>query len=425
MFFKKIKANFKLKNKNFSSQLKSNLKLDLICKKNLEEIKQLGTYKQEKYIQSPQGIEILVSGKKLLNFCANNYLGLANDKQLIETAQKTFLQKGFGMSSVRFICGTQDIHKELEAKIAKFHKKEDSILYSSGFDANAGFFEAVLNEDDLIISDSLNHASIIDGIRLSKAKKLKYEHLDLKDLEQKLLKALEEKNKEDKEFRFKFIVTDGVFSMDGDFAPLDKIVQIAEKYDCNIFVDDAHASGFIGKTGKGTAELFQVEDKITVINSTLGKALGGGSGGYTTSSKHVVDILRQKSRPYLFSNSLVPAIVASSLKVFEILDKDNSKVEKLKQNTIKFRTKMKQLGFNLLGSEFSPIVPVLLKEEKLALEFGEEMIENGIYVVGFCYPVVPKGKARIRVQLSAAHEDEHIEKAISIFEKIGKKKNII
>jgi glycine C-acetyltransferase len=396
---------------------KAGVKLTNICKTLIQDIKQAGTYKQEKKIESPQGVEIMVNGKRMLNFCANNYLGLSNNKELIEESKKAMDARGYGMSSVRFICGTQDLHKKLENTISKFHQKEDAILYTSCFDANTGFFEAVLNESDAIISDTLNHASIIDGIRLCKSKRLRYKHLDLNDLEEQLKQA--------EGSRIKLIVTDGVFSMDGDIAPLDKIVNIAQKYEANIFVDESHASGFIGKTGRGTPELFEVTDQIDIINSTLGKALGGGSGGYTTSSKEIIDLLRQKSRPYLFSNSLVPAIVASSLKVFDILSNSSKLITQLNENTKLFRTEMKKLGFTILGSNECPIVPVLLKEERLASEFGEEMIKNGIYVVGFSFPVVPKGQARIRVQLSAAHTREHVLEAVRTFEKIGKAKNLI
>jgi glycine C-acetyltransferase len=353
----------------------------------------------------------------MLNFCANNYLGLSNNKDLIEEAKRALDQRGYGMSSVRFICGTQDIHKKLESTIASFHSKEDAILYTSCFDANTGFFECILGEQDAIISDTLNHASIIDGIRLCKAKRLRYKHLDLNDLEENLKQA--------EGSRIKLIVTDGVFSMDGDIAPLDKIVNIAQMYNANVFIDESHSSGFIGKTGRGTPELFGVTSYIDVINSTLGKALGGGSGGYTTASTEIVELLRQKSRPYLFSNSLVPAIVASSIKVFEILKNSNKLVNKLHENTVLFRTEMKKLGFTILGSPESPIVPVLLKDERLATEFGDEMIKEGIYVVGFSYPVVPKGQARIRVQLSAAHTKEMILQAVKAFEKIGKNKKLI
>ena len=401
--------------RSFSSKASQNLKK--ICENTINEIKSAGTFKNEKQIKSPQAVEIIVNDRKMLNFCANNYLGLSNNKELVEEAKKALDDRGYGMSSVRFICGTQDIHKQLESTISKFHSKEDAILYTSCFDANTGFFEAVLTEQDAIISDTLNHASIIDGIRLCKAKRLRYKHLDLNDLEENLKQA--------EGCRLKFIVTDGVFSMDGDIAPLDKIVNLGLKYDANIFIDESHSSGFIGETGRGTPELFKVNDYVDVINSTLGKALGGGSGGYTTSSKEIIEILRQKSRPYLFSNSLVPAIVSSSIKVFEILDRSNKLVKQLHDNTILFRREMKKLGFTILGSTECPIVPVLLKEERLATEFGEEMMNLGIYVVGFSYPVVPKGQARIRVQISAAHTKEQVYEAVRAFEKIGKLKNII
>ena len=401
--------------KKFSSKASQNLKS--ICENTLKEIKNAGTFKNEKQIVSPQSVEIVVNNRKMLNFCANNYLGLSNNQELIEEAKKALDSRGYGMSSVRFICGTQDIHKKLEKTISNFHSKEDAILYSSCFDANAGFFEAVLGEQDAVISDTLNHASIIDGIRLCKSKRLRYKHLDMNDLEENLKQA--------EGCRIKFIVTDGVFSMDGDIAPLDKIVNLAQKYNANVFVDESHSSGFIGKTGRGTPELFGVTEYIDVINSTLGKALGGGSGGYSTGNKELIELLRQKSRPYLFSNSLVPAIVQSSIKVFEILDKSNHLVKQLAENTKLFRSEMSKLGFTILGSPESPIVPVLLREEKLATEFGEEMVNAGIYVVGFSYPVVPKGQARIRVQLSAAHTKEHIMEAVKTFEKIGKQKKVI
>jgi glycine C-acetyltransferase len=401
--------------KCFSTKASDNLRK--ICQKTVKEIKEMGTYKNEKQITSPQSVEIIVGGKKMLNFCANNYLGLSNNKELIEEAKRALDNRGYGMSSVRFICGTQDIHKKLEATIANFHSMEDAILYTSCFDANTGFFETILGEQDAIISDALNHASIIDGIRLCKAKRLRYNHLNLNDLEENLKQA--------EGCRVKFIVTDGVFSMDGDITPLDKIVNLAQKYNANVFVDESHSSGFIGKTGRGTPELFNVTPYIDVINSTLGKALGGGSGGYTAANKEIIEVLRQKSRPYLFSNSLVPAIVASSIKVFEILKSSNKLVNQLHENTVLFRTEMKKLGFHILGSPESPIVPVLLKDEKIANEFGEEMIKEGIYVVGFSYPVVPKGLARIRVQLSAAHTKEQIMQAVKAFEKIGKDKKLI
>lgn len=401
--------------RKFSTKASQNLKA--ICENTLKDIKYAGTFKTEKQIISPQSVEIIVNNRKMLNFCANNYLGLSNNQELIDEAKKALDTRGYGMSSVRFICGTQDIHKKLEKTISHFHSKEDTILYSSCFDANAGFFEAVLGENDAVISDALNHASIIDGIRLCKSKRLRYKHLDMNDLEENL--------KQVESCRIKFIVTDGVFSMDGDIAPLDKIVGLAQKYDANLFIDESHSSGFIGKTGKGTPELFGVHDYVDVINSTLGKALGGGSGGYTTGNKELIELLRQKSRPYLFSNSLVPAIVSSSIKVFEILDKSNHLVKQLAENTKLFRSEMSKLGFTILGSPECPIVPVLLRDEKLATEFGEEMTNDGIYVVGFSYPVVPKGQARIRVQLSAAHSTEHIMLAVKTFEKIGKEKKVI
>jgi len=398
---------------------KASKKLSEICNQTITDIKAAGTYKREKQITSPQSIEIRVNGSTMLNFCSNNYLGLSNNAELISAAKAALDSRGYGMSSVRFICGTQDIHKSLEKSISKFHSMEDAILYSSCFDANAGFFEAILGEGDAVISDALNHASIIDGIRLCKAKRFRYKHLDVQDLEEQLKQA------EAGGARIKFIVTDGVFSMDGDIAPLDKIVQIAEKYEANLFVDESHSSGFIGKSGRGTPELFGVTEYIDVVNSTLGKALGGGSGGYTTGKAELIEVLRQKSRPYLYSNSLVPSIAQASIKVFDILTSSSHLVQKLKYNTDLFRNAMKQLGFNILGSDGCPIAPVLLKDEKLATDFGEKMALEGIYVVGFSYPVVPKGQARIRVQLSASHEKEHIDKAVKAFEKLGKEFGII
>lgn len=403
--------------KKFSTFTKASEKLTEICKSQVTDIRDAGTYKNEKYITTPQEMEVIVNGKKMLNFCANNYLGLSNHPELIKAAKSAMDVRGYGMSSVRFICGTQDLHKQLEKSIADFHSKEDTILYSSCFDANAGFFEAILNDSDAVISDALNHASIIDGIRLCKAKRLRYKHMDLHDLEEQL-KSVEH-------CRMKMIVTDGVFSMDGDIAPLDKIVAIGEKYNANIFVDESHASGFIGKTGRGTPELFGVEDKIDVINSTLGKALGGGSGGYTTGRKEVIELLRNKSRPYLYSNSLVPAIAQASIKVFEIVSNSPHLVKKLNDNTVQFRTSMKKLGFEILGSDDCPIAPVLLKDEKFSGAFGEKMAEEGIFVVGFSYPVVPKGQARIRVQLSASHTKEQIDKAVTAFAKLGREFNVI
>ena len=335
-------------------------------------------------------MEIVVKGQRVLNFCANNYLGLANNERVKQAAKKSIDSHGFGMSSVRFICGTQDIHKELEAKIAQFHKTEDCILYPSAFDANAGFFEGILSDQDSIISDELNHASIIDGIRLCKAKRLRYKHLDMGELE----KCLQEASTS----RMRVVVTDGVFSMDGDIAPLDHIVKLAKKYDAFTFIDEAHAAGVIGKTGRGTPEYFGLEGQIDVINSTLGKALGGGSGGYTAASKEVVEILRQKGRPYLFSNSIAPPIVGASLEVFKMLDEpDNQNLKQLKANTKQFRQGMKAAGFTVLGNDECPIAPVFLGDARLASEFADEMMQKNIYVIGFSYPVVPHGKARIRV----------------------------
>ena len=359
----------------------------------------------------------MVGGKKVLNFCANNYLGLADNMRVRAAAKKAIDSHGFGMASVRFICGTQDIHKKLEKRIAQFHKMEDAILYPSAFDANAGFFEAALAPEDAIISDELNHASIIDGIRLSKPKKYRYKHLDLADLE----KCLKESNKA----RMRVIVTDGVFSMDGDIAPLPEIVALAKKYNAFTFVDESHASGVLGKTGRGTPEYYGLEGKIDVINSTLGKALGGGTGGYSVGTKEVVDVLRQKGRPYLFSNSIAPSSVGASLEVFKMLEEDTSLIDSLARNTKHFRTEMKKAGFKILGHDDCPIAPVFLEDARLASEFADEMMKENIYVIGFSYPVVPMGKARIRVQLSAAHTPEHIERAVRGFVNIGKKKGVI
>ena len=405
----------------FSFTSNNNNPLSEQTKLTLSGILDSGSYKKERVISSPQGIEIIVGNKKLLNFCANNYLNLSNNEKLKEASIKALKDRGFGMSSVRFICGTQDIHKELEARIAKFHNTEDAILYTSCFDANAGIFEALLSSEDVIISDSLNHASIIDGIRLSKAKRLRYNHLDMKDLEDKLISEANS--------RIRLIVTDGVFSMDGDIAPLDKIVSLAKKYNANIFIDECHATGVIGKTGRGTPELFNFEstlfeNRIDIINGTLGKALGGGIGGYTTGKKEYIDLLRQKSRPYLFSNSLVPSVSAASIQVFSLLEKSDG-FSKLNTSTKYFRRKMTEKGFKILGNENCPIVPVMIGDERIATEFGVEMESEGIYVVGFSYPVVPKNQARIRVQISAGHEQEHLDKAISAFERIATKKGII
>jgi len=391
--------------------------LKSLISRNLDEIKAAGTYKQERIITSSQAPLIKSNGKDVINFCANNYLGLSNDPELIEIAKKTMDTHGFGMSSVRFICGTQDIHKTLEAKIAAFHKTEDTILFPSAFDANTGFFEAILTNEDAVISDALNHASIIDGIRLCKASRHRYNHLDMNDLEEKL--------KETQSARLRFIATDGVFSMDGDFAPLPKIVELANNYDAYIYVDECHSTGFIGETGRGTPELFGVEKEIDVVCSTLGKALGGATGGYITSTKEVVDLLRQKARPYLFSNAISPPVCGASIRVFERLMENCDLPKKLHANTRLFRDRMNDAGFKILGHHDSAIVPVLLGDARLAATISDNLLEEGIYVIGFSYPVVPKGQARIRVQLSAAHTPEQVNKCVDAFIKVGKKLNVI
>jgi len=385
----------------------------------LYNIKEAGLYKQERIIISPQGAEItLNTGEKVLNFCANNYLGLSSHPEVIQAAKDTMDTHGFGMSSVRFICGTQDIHKTLEEKIAKFYGTEDTILYAAAFDANGGVFEPLFNEEDAIISDSLNHASIIDGVRLCKAARYRYKNNDMADLELQLIEA----NKNNS--RFKIIVTDGVFSMDGLVAPLDKICDLAEKYDALVMVDECHAAGFIGETGRGTLEEKGVMGRIDIITGTLGKALGGAMGGYTTGKKEIIEILRQRSRPYLFSNSLAPAIVGASIKVFEMLANDTSLRDKLQWNVEYFKKGMKQAGFDIVDGD-SAIVPVMLYDAKLSQTMSKMLLDEGIYVIGFFFPVVPKDKARIRVQLSSAHEKIHLDKAISAFIKVGKKLNII
>jgi glycine C-acetyltransferase len=361
-------------------------------------------------------MEITVGGKKVLNFCANNYLGFADNKRIIAAAKKQMDTHGYGMASVRFICGTMDIHKQLEKKISEFHGTEDTILYSSCFDANGGVFEALLQADDVIISDELNHASIIDGIRLCKSKRARYKHLDMADLEKLLI--------EHKDCPTKLISTDGIFSMDGDIAPLPKIVELANKHDAVIFVDESHATGFIGETGRGTPQMHGVMKEIDIINSTLGKALGGATGGYTTGYKEIVDIIRNRGRPYLFSNSVAPPVVGAAMEVFDLL-KDPSHVKKLRNNTHQFREGMEKAGFKILGHKECPIVPVWLGEAKLASAFAEEMMKYNIYVIGFSYPVVPKGKARIRVQLSSAHTPAQIDKAINAFTNVGKAKGVI
>ena len=385
----------------------------------LQEIKENGLYKKERIITSPQGAVIKINtGQEVINFCANNYLGLSDHPEVIQAAKDTMDTHGYGMSSVRFICGTQDIHKELEQKIAAFYQTEDTILYAAAFDANGGVFEPLLSKEDAIISDSLNHASIIDGVRLCKAARYRYENSNMKDLEKQLIAA----NKDGA--RFKIIVTDGVFSMDGIVAPLDKICDLAEKYDALVMVDECHAAGFIGKTGRGTLEEKRVMGRVDIITGTLGKALGGAMGGYTTGKKEIIEILRQRSRPYLFSNSLAPAIVGASIKVFDMLKNDTSLRDRLQQNTQYFKEGMKKAGFDIIDGD-SAIVPVMLYDAKLSQNMADLLLEEGIYVIGFFYPVVPKDKARIRVQLSAAHTKEHLDKAIEAFTKIGKKLEVI
>jgi len=393
------------------------IKLNL--QKELKEIKEAGLYKKERIINSSQDAIIKVStGEEVINFCANNYLGLSNNKDVVNAAKDTLDSHGFGMSSVRFICGTQDIHKQLENKIADFFHCEDTILYAAAFDANAGVFEPLLNKEDAIISDSLNHASIIDGVRLCKAARYRYANNDMIDLENQLIEASKQKH------RFKIIVTDGVFSMDGIVAQLDKICDLADKYDALVMVDECHASGFIGKTGRGTIELKNVLGRVDIITGTLGKALGGAMGGYTTGKKEIIEILRQRSRPYLFSNSLAPTIVGATLKVFEMISKDTTLRDKLEENTNYFRKEMEKAGFDLVGAD-AAIVPVMLYDAKLSQDMANLLLDEGIYVIGFFYPVVPKDKARIRVQLSAAHTKEHLNKAIKAFIKVGKKLNVI
>lgn len=385
----------------------------------LENINNNGLFKKERVITSAQGPEITIStGETVLNFCANNYLGLSSHPEVIQAAKDAMDTHGFGMSSVRFICGTQDIHKKLEQKIAEFYGTEDTILYAAAFDANGGVFEPLLDEQDAIISDSLNHASIIDGVRLCKAKRYRYQNSDMADLEQQLIDAHQAG------VRFKLIVTDGVFSMDGLVAPLDKICDLADKYDAIVMVDECHAAGFIGATGKGTLEAKGVMGRVDIITGTLGKALGGAMGGYTTGKKEIIEMLRQRSRPYLFSNSLAPSIVGASIKVFELLQNETTLRDKLEWNTNYFKAGMKAAGFDIIDGD-SAIVPVMLYDAKLSQMMADELLNEGIYVIGFFYPVVPQGKARIRVQLSAAHSQAHIDKAILAFSKVGKKLGVI
>ena len=385
----------------------------------LESIKEAGLFKKERIITSPQDAVIKIStGQEVINFCANNYLGLSSHPEVIQAAKETLDSHGFGMSSVRFICGTQDIHKQLEQEIANFYSTEDTILYAAAFDANGGVFEPLLTAEDAIISDSLNHASIIDGVRLCKAKRYRYANNDMSDLETQLKQSVEDGA------RFKIIVTDGVFSMDGLLAPLDEICDLADKYDAMVMIDECHSAGFIGATGRGTLEEKGVLDRIDIITGTLGKALGGAMGGYTTGKKEIIEMLRQRSRPYLFSNSLAPAIVGASIKVFQLLGNDTSLRDKLHENAVYFKEGMKKAGFDIIDGD-SAIVPVMLYDAKLSQQMADMLLEKGIYVIGFFYPVVPKGKARIRVQLSAAHEREHLDKAIAAFVEVGQALKIV
>ncbi len=393
-------------NKEFISNLQNQI----------EDLKKTGFYKAERVITSQQQSHITANGKEVINLCANNYLGLANNKSLVDAAHQTLDKYGFGMASVRFICGTLDIHKDLEKKISGFLKTEDTILYSSCFDANGGLFEALLDENDAIITDQLNHASIIDGIRLCKAARYRYENNNMEDLEAKL--------KEAGSARYKLIATDGVFSMDGIIANLKGVCDLAEKYNAMVMVDDSHAVGFIGQTGRGTHEHNNVMERVDIITGTLGKALGGASGGYTSGKKEIIEWLRQKSRPYLFSNTLAPVITATSIAVLDMLEKDNSLISKLQENQKYFREKMQALGFNLVPGEH-PIIPVMLGDAALASKMAELLLEEGIYVIGFSFPVVPKGQARIRTQMSAGHSLEDLEKAVAAFEKTGKTLKVI
>ncbi|GAB4323886.1 MAG: glycine C-acetyltransferase [Bacteroidales bacterium] len=384
----------------------------------LKSIEEAGLFKKERIITSPQGAEIsLNTGQKVLNFCANNYLGLSNHPRLVKAAKETLDSHGFGMSSVRFICGTQDIHKTLEAKIAEFFGTEDTILYAAAFDANGGVFEPLFTEEDAIISDSLNHASIIDGVRLCKAKRFRYENANMEDLEAKLKEAQAVS-------RFRIIVTDGVFSMDGNVAPMDKINELAKKYDALVMVDECHSAGVVGKTGRGVTELFNIRGEIDIITGTLGKAFGGGIGGFTTGRKEIIEMLRQRSRPYLFSNSLIPAAVGAGIEMFNMMAETTELQDKLHWNSDYFISRMKEAGFDILPSQ-SAICAVMLYDAKLSQDMAARLLDEGIYVIGFYYPVVPKGKARIRVQLSAAHEKEHLDKAIAAFTKVGKELGVL
>jgi glycine C-acetyltransferase len=388
-----------------------------VLQQELADIEKAGLYKRERIITSPQGADITVQGgQEVINFCANNYLGLSSNPQIIEAAKATMDERGYGLSSVRFICGTQDIHKELERKLSEFLGTEDTILYAAAFDANGGVFEPLFNEQDAIISDELNHASIIDGVRLCKAQRHRYKHDDMADLEEKL--------KATQDLRHRIIVTDGAFSMDGTVAQLDKICDLADKYKALVMIDESHCSGFMGKTGRGTHEHHHVMGRIDIITGTLGKALGGASGGFTSGRKEIIDMLRQRSRPYLFSNTLAPAITGASIEVLNMLSETTHLRDKLESNTQYFRQKMTEAGFDIKPG-VHPIVPVMLYDAKLSQEFAARMLQEGIYVIGFYYPVVPQGKARIRVQISAAHETEHLDKAIAAFTKVGKELGVL
>ena len=382
----------------------------------LKEIREAGLYKEERLIESPQAAAIEVAGKEVLNFCANNYLGLSNNPRLIEGAKRMMDRRGYGMSSVRFICGTQDIHKELEAAISRFFHTEDTILYAACFDANGGVFEPLLTEEDAIISDALNHASIIDGVRLCKAKRYRYANADMADLERQLQAAQEQ--------RFRIVVTDGVFSMDGNVAPMDKICELAEKYDALVMVDESHSAGVVGKTGRGVSEFFNTYGRVDIYTGTLGKAFGGAMGGFTTGRKEIIDLLRQRSRPYLFSNSLAPGIIGASLEVFKMLDESNELHDRLVENVTYFRDKMMASGFDIKPTQ-SAICAVMLYDAPLSQRFAARLQDEGIYVTGFYYPVVPKGQARIRVQISAGHNREQLDKCIAAFIKVGKELGVL
>jgi glycine C-acetyltransferase len=393
----------------------TNVRKDI--QKELQDLQDAGLYKKERVIVSPQGAEIaLNTGQEVLNFCANNYLGLSSHPAVVEAAKAAIDSHGFGLSSVRFICGTQDLHKDLEAKIAAFVGQEDAILYAAAFDANGGLFEPLLGEEDAIVSDELNHASIIDGIRLCKAQRFRYKHNDMEDLERQLQLA--------SGARRRLIATDGVFSMDGTIARLDVICDLADRYDAMVMIDECHATGFMGRTGRGTHEYRGVMDRIDIVTGTLGKALGGASGGFTAAKREIVDLLRQRSRPYLFSNTVAPAIAGASVKVLDLLSESTALRDKLEQNTRFFRSAIAKAGFDILPGEH-PIVPIMLYDAPLAQEFAARLLDEGIYVIGFFFPVVPRGKARIRVQISAAHEPEHLEKAVAAFTKIGKSLGVI